>query len=860
MRRGRWATVASLRRYGKETRLLREAAKVDPDVLLFGEIVERNFLDALRGGPLLPLVWDELPASWRSCLFLELFAGQGRISKRIGDLGYGCLDLDLAHGACEDHLHTTFESVVRGWLLSKAIVGLWLETPCTSWSQALRDPLRSSRFPMGKPGLSGARLDRLRVGNRSFHFSCRLIRLCIQIGFPVFLENPRGSLLWHAPEMVKLLSDSSRTVHKMYMCRFGTPFKKPATVACWNAGVARELRAGSAEVVCHGVADLCKLTRPLDAPTRGWQGCECAERRCSETVGGGGAWVRVPRVGKDAALVLHRQPAGASAFGIIDHLVRTASWLDLDRCQLYREHAHAERNEGDGGQKPPSGPASWRVRRLLSRPCRRQRLPPGLRCSGAGARGAARGGGLAGLLERPPLPPAAEDAQVTVIDPSGVPVPGPGARFAALEEAPFPAGVVADLRAAGCGPPLPELLQLAWPLAASRVDAAVVADPQEGTALAFLPPAFAHIVEHHMTSRCPVLLVAAPTQERSMELDAFARKLGRASGIRTVCCHEGAALQVQARRISMGVHCVIGTPSRLWELLASGELSVAAVSTLVVDGADVALALGLEGHLLQIRVLQSLPEQRHSTVLTGSWSLPVLGLALLAARRPAQVHSGGWASLSADPDVAHVVRPCPEDGQVAALRDVLREAGVPFGGHHPRTALAFCLSDALGEEAARQATLGGAVCRRLPSGSGEHERAEALQSLRAGASQVLITTDMASLGPGADVSVALVVNVGVPATAQEYIHRACLAGAVDGPLEGGARQRGLIVTLAPEGGDGSLAAVAEVMRRMGQATPWDVESALRRAEAAAAAAGETAAAAGRGGEAQPLPRSRRTRR
>ena len=63
MRRGRWASQVSLRRYGKETRLLREAAKVEPDVLLFGEVVENNFLDVLRGGPRLPLVAALLPPS-----------------------------------------------------------------------------------------------------------------------------------------------------------------------------------------------------------------------------------------------------------------------------------------------------------------------------------------------------------------------------------------------------------------------------------------------------------------------------------------------------------------------------------------------------------------------------------------------------------------------------------------------------------------------------------------------------------------------------------------------------------------------------------------------------------------------------
>eukprot|EP00959_Pyramimonas_sp_CCMP1952_P034186 716442-Pyramimonas_sp.AAC.1 len=55
--------------------------------------------------------------------------------------------------------------------------------------------------------------------------------------------------------MVKLLSDSSCTVHKMDMCRFGTPFKKPATVACWNAGVFPSLCKS-----CSGKGGICSST------------------------------------------------------------------------------------------------------------------------------------------------------------------------------------------------------------------------------------------------------------------------------------------------------------------------------------------------------------------------------------------------------------------------------------------------------------------------------------------------------------------------------------------------------------------------------------------------------------------------
>ena len=42
-RRGRWAVPSSMRRYAKETALLRELQGVHPDVYAFGDLVARSF-------------------------------------------------------------------------------------------------------------------------------------------------------------------------------------------------------------------------------------------------------------------------------------------------------------------------------------------------------------------------------------------------------------------------------------------------------------------------------------------------------------------------------------------------------------------------------------------------------------------------------------------------------------------------------------------------------------------------------------------------------------------------------------------------------------------------------------------------
>ena len=191
----------------------------------------------------------------RRFAFLELFAGGAHLSGALRDAGYAVVSLDIRNGALEDHLHPAFWGVIRGWLQGGVIIGVWLGTPCTTWSRALRRPLRSIEAPMGLEDLSPSELSRLQVGNDTFRLSVRVLDTCVRLGIPAYLENPSASIMWHAPLLEPLLQRPDCYVHILDMCRFGTPWRKRTKIAMWGAGFHPHLH-----VRCTGKGGLCSVS------------------------------------------------------------------------------------------------------------------------------------------------------------------------------------------------------------------------------------------------------------------------------------------------------------------------------------------------------------------------------------------------------------------------------------------------------------------------------------------------------------------------------------------------------------------------------------------------------------------------
>ena len=88
---------------------------------------------------------------------------------------------------------------------------------------------------MGRADLLPHEAAKVRVGNRTFHFSCDVIELCMELRIPVFIENPAGSLIWKARRLQRLLRLPGCQRLTFDCCQYGAPWRKRTSVAAWGA-------------------------------------------------------------------------------------------------------------------------------------------------------------------------------------------------------------------------------------------------------------------------------------------------------------------------------------------------------------------------------------------------------------------------------------------------------------------------------------------------------------------------------------------------------------------------------------------------------------------------------------------------
>ena len=153
-------------------------------------------------------------------VFLDIFSGDGGVSQYLKKRGFPVVSIDICDDPRFDVLDPAVVAVIVGWIKSKCVLGVWLATPCTSWSRARHGPInsnwgpiRSNQFVYGFKNLSDKDLTKVTIGNKTMRFTAHIISNCIHFKTPCFLENPATSMLWRAPPIVKCCSHvSSSTV------------------------------------------------------------------------------------------------------------------------------------------------------------------------------------------------------------------------------------------------------------------------------------------------------------------------------------------------------------------------------------------------------------------------------------------------------------------------------------------------------------------------------------------------------------------------------------------------------------------------------------------------------------------------
>ena len=196
-------------------------------------------------------------------IFLDLFSGCGKVSAYLVKEGHAGIAVDT----CVDHrLDLSDEgvlNVIRGWIQGGCVRGIWLATPCSSWSRARHGPVGSSWGPLrssyhiwGIPNLSSRDQAKIRHGNATVRATCHIIRCAVQFKVPCFLENPAGSMMWQAPPIKKLCMHRSSQVFITDFCQHHARWRKRTRVQAWF-----DQDVPQFHLQCHGRAGICSRTQ-----------------------------------------------------------------------------------------------------------------------------------------------------------------------------------------------------------------------------------------------------------------------------------------------------------------------------------------------------------------------------------------------------------------------------------------------------------------------------------------------------------------------------------------------------------------------------------------------------------------------
>lgn len=94
-------------------------------------------------------------------------------------------------------------------------------------------------------------------------------------------------------------------------------------------------------------------------------------------------------------------------------------------------------------------------------------------------------------------------------------------------------------------------------------------------------------------------LVLAPTRELAQQIEKVMRALGDYLGVKVHACVGGTSVREDQRILSSGVHVVVGTPGRVFDMLRRNSLRPDYIKMFVLDEADEMLSRGFKDQVLQ---------------------------------------------------------------------------------------------------------------------------------------------------------------------------------------------------------------------------------------------------------------------
>jgi len=255
-------------------------------------------------------------------------------------------------------------------------------------------------------------------------------------------------------------------------------------------------------------------------------------------------------------------------------------------------------------------------------------------------------------------------------------------------------------------------------------------------------------------------LILAPTRELAQQIQKVVIALGDFMNIECHACIGGTNVRDDMAKLQSGVHVVVGTPGRVFDMINRRAFRTDQVKMFVLDEADEMLARGFREQIYD--VFQLLPASTQVVLLSATMPQEVLEVTTKFMRDPIRILVKK-DELTLEGIKQFYIAVEKEDWKLDTLCDLYETVTIT-------QAVIFCNTrrkvDWLTEKLHQREFTVSAM-------HGDMEQAQRdviMKEFRSGSSRVLITTDL--LARGIDVQqVSLVINYDLPTNRENYIHR-----------------------------------------------------------------------------------------
>merc|ERR1719432_540181 len=227
-----------------------------------------------------------------------------------------------------------------------------------------------------------------------------------------------------------------------------------------------------------------------------------------------------------------------------------------------------------------------------------------------------------------------------------------------------------------------------------------------------------------INSRDCQALILAPTRELAQQIQKVVMSLGDYMGVQCHACIGGTSVREDMRKLESGVHIVVGTPGRVYDMISRKYLRTSGIKMFVLDEADEMLSRGFKDQIYD--VFRHLDSKIQVILLSATMPADVMDVTTKFMRDPKRI------LVNKD----------------ELTLEGIRQFYVYVEKMHARD---FTVSAMHGD-------------------MDQKERDVIMREFRSGSSRVLITTDL--LARGIDVQqVSLVINYDLPTNRENYSHR-----------------------------------------------------------------------------------------